>query len=121
MPPRRVCGSGTAYDGRASDGNTYTFGSSGLLFRSNKLMYDRQTRTLWNHMTGEPVLGELAASEVKLSLLLVVLVTRRGSVIFEGRSLRGALASGDPDGGRVAYWFGWFTFFLKTLVYGFPN
>jgi len=64
-----------AYDGRASNGATYTFGSSGFLFRSNKLMYDHQTRTLWNQLTGEPVLGELAATDVKLDLLPVVLTT----------------------------------------------
>ena len=70
-----LCGAGIAYDGRASNGATYTFGSSGFLFRSNKLMYDHQTRTLWNQLTGEPVLGELAATDVKLSLLPIVLTT----------------------------------------------
>ncbi|HEX6385661.1 MAG TPA: DUF3179 domain-containing protein [Anaerolineae bacterium] len=70
-----LCGAAIAYDGRASDGNTYTFGSSGFLFRSNKLMYDRQTRTLWNQLTGEPVLGKLVATDVKLSLLPVVLTS----------------------------------------------
>ena len=70
-----LCGAAIAYDGRASDGNTYTFGSSGFLFRSNKLMYDRQTRTLWNQLTGEPVLGELAGTGVTLDLLPVVLTT----------------------------------------------
>jgi len=70
-----LCGAAIAYDGRASDGETYTFGSSGFLFRSNKLMYDRQTRTLWNQLTGEPVLGELAATDVQLSLLPVVLTS----------------------------------------------
>ena len=61
-----LCGAAVAYDGRASDGNTYDFGSSGFLFRSNKLMYDRQTRTLWNQLTGEPVLGRLVGTDVKL-------------------------------------------------------
>jgi hypothetical protein len=70
-----LCGAGIAYDGRASNGDVYTFGSSGFLFRSNKLMYDRQTRTLWNQLTGEPVLGELVGSEVKLNLLPVVVTT----------------------------------------------
>jgi hypothetical protein len=70
-----LCGSAIAYDGRASDGNTYTFGSSGFLYRSNKLMYDRQTRTLWNQLTGEPVLGRLAATDVRLDLLPVVLTS----------------------------------------------
>ncbi|NIW49846.1 MAG: DUF3179 domain-containing protein, partial [Gammaproteobacteria bacterium] len=30
-----LCGAGIAFDGRAPDGNTYTFGSSGFLYRSN--------------------------------------------------------------------------------------
>ena len=74
-----LCGAAIAYDGRASDGRIYTFGSSGLLFRSNKLMYDRQTHTLWNQFTGKPVLGELAgggkAPPLTLKLLPVVLTT----------------------------------------------
>lgn len=70
-----LCGAGIAYDGRAPNAVSYTFGSSGFLFRSNKLMYDRQTRTLWNQLTGEPVLGKLAATDVKLNLLPVVLTT----------------------------------------------
>ncbi|MCL4267110.1 MAG: DUF3179 domain-containing protein [Anaerolineae bacterium] len=70
-----LCGAAVAYDGRASNGNTYTFGSSGLLYRSNKLMYDRQTGTLWNQLTGEPVLGTLAAEDVRLDILPVVLTT----------------------------------------------
>ena len=70
-----LCGAGIAYDGRASDGHTYTFGSSGFLVRSNKFMYDRQTRTLWNQLTGEPALGALAATDVRLNLLPVVLTS----------------------------------------------
>ncbi|MDK1079969.1 MAG: DUF3179 domain-containing protein [Anaerolineae bacterium] len=70
-----LCGAGIAFDGRASNGDTYTFGSSGFLFRSNKLMYDRQTRTLWNQITGEPVLGELVGTDLKLDLLPVVLTS----------------------------------------------
>jgi hypothetical protein len=70
-----LCGAGIAYDGRASNGETYTFGSSGFLYRSNKLMYDRQTRTLWNQLTGEPVLGKLVGSDVSLKLQPVVITT----------------------------------------------
>lgn len=54
-----LCGSAIAYDGRGPDGVTYTFSTSGLLYESNKLMYDRQTRTLWNQFTGLPVLGPM--------------------------------------------------------------
>jgi hypothetical protein len=73
-----LCGAGIAFDGRAPNGETYTFGSSGFLYRSNKLMYDHQTRTLWNQLTGEPVLGPLAGGEepaLQLELLPVVLTT----------------------------------------------
>jgi len=70
-----LCGAGIAFDGRASNGEVYTFGSSGFLFRSNKLMYDHQTRTLWNQITGEPVLGKLAGEDVRLELLPVVVTS----------------------------------------------
>jgi hypothetical protein len=76
-----LCGAAIAYDGRAPDGETYSFGTSGFLYRSNKLMYDRTTRTLWNQFTGEPVLGALvgkldpAGEPLRLDLLPVVLTT----------------------------------------------
>jgi hypothetical protein len=70
-----LCGAAIAYDGRGPDGNVYTFGSSGFLYRSNKLMYDRQTRSLWNQLTGEPVMGELVGEGLRLDLLPVVLTT----------------------------------------------
>ena len=43
-----------------------TFGTSGFLYQNNKLMYDRPTDTLWHSLTGEPVVGELAHSGVKV-------------------------------------------------------
>lgn len=69
-----LCGAGVLYSGQAG-GRTFTFGSSGLLYESNKLMYDRQTLTLWNQLTGEPVFGPLAASGLKLERLPVVVTT----------------------------------------------
>jgi hypothetical protein len=47
-------------------GRTFVFGSSGFLFRSNKLMYDQQTKSLWHHLRGEPVVGPLADSGITL-------------------------------------------------------
>jgi len=70
-----LCGAAILYDGRASDGRTYTFGSSGLLYRSNKLMYDRQTNTLWSQLTGEPVMGPLARKGIRLSVLPLTVTT----------------------------------------------
>jgi len=70
-----LCGSGVAYSARTPGGGAYSFGTSGLLYRSNKLMYDRQTFTLWSNLTGEPVVGRLAGSPVRLGMLPVSLTT----------------------------------------------
>lgn len=60
-----LCGAAILYDAHASDGRIYTFGSSGFLYRSNKLMYDRQTETLWSQLTGEPVFGPLVRKKLE--------------------------------------------------------
>ena len=44
-----------------------------MLYRSNKLMYDRTTESLWSSLTGEPVIGPLAESGIKLSLFPAVM------------------------------------------------
>jgi len=70
-----LCGAGILYDTTLSKGETYTFGSSGLLYRSNKLMYDHQTSTLWSHLHGEPVMGSLVGKGKKLRILPMTLTT----------------------------------------------
>lgn len=58
------------------DGEPTTFGTSGLLYRSNKLMYDRITNSLWSSLVGEPVIGELATrDDLKLDFFPVSLTT----------------------------------------------
>ena len=57
------------------NGEPTTFGTSGLLSRSNKIMYDRATNSLWQQFTGEPVVGPLADSGIKLSFFPVLLTT----------------------------------------------
>ena len=69
-----LCGSGILYDTDV-DGHTYTFRSSGLLYYSNKLMYDLTTGGLWNQFTGVPVTGSLVGSEVRLNIRPVTLTT----------------------------------------------
>ena len=46
-----------------------------MLYRSNKLMYDRATETLWHQFRGEPVVGPLAGSGIRLEILPNVLTT----------------------------------------------
>jgi hypothetical protein len=70
-----LCGSGVLYATRTPAGGAYTFGTSGLLYRSNKLMIDRQTLSLWNNLTGEPVMGPLAGSPLRLPVLPLVVTT----------------------------------------------
>ena len=57
------------------DGERVEFGTSGMLYRSNKLMYDRRTNTLWNQFTGVPAAGPLVGSGMRLELLPVVTTT----------------------------------------------
>ena len=84
-----LCGAGILYDVTIPD-LTYTdtdgnliesgetvleFSSTGMLMRSNKLMYDRNTNTVWNAFTGTPAFGDLATTGLELPLLPVVVTT----------------------------------------------
>lgn len=69
-----LCGAGILFSTRvAGRPRPFVFGSSGFLYRSNKLMFDRQTLTLWNQFTGQPVVGPLADSGIVLDRLPVVI------------------------------------------------
>lgn len=61
-----LCGTVIPYETEI-DGVVLELGTSGFLYRSNKLMYDRQTSSLWNTLTGEPVLGPLAGRGISLT------------------------------------------------------
>ena len=57
------------------NGQPTTFGTSGLLYRSNKVMYDRATRSLWRQFTGEPIIGPLATTGIRQPLFPSVVTT----------------------------------------------
>ncbi len=59
-----LCNSALAYD-RRIDGRVMEFGTSGLLWNSALLMYDRQTETLWSQFTGQGIVGELSGVELE--------------------------------------------------------
>ena len=44
----------------------FDFGTSGRLYNSALVMYDRQTESLWAHYTGQAVAGALTGSELEL-------------------------------------------------------
>ncbi len=58
-----LCNSGLVFD-RVVDGRTLDFGTSGKLYRSDLLMYDRQTHSLWAQMEGRAVVGERAGTRL---------------------------------------------------------
>ena len=57
------------------NGQVLQFGTSGWLYRSNKLMYDKGTDTLWRQFRGDPVIGKLVGSGINLEVLPVALTT----------------------------------------------
>lgn len=57
------------------EGLNHEIGTSGFLYRSNKLMYDKATQSLWNTIWGEPVVGPLVGKGIKLTYLSVVTTT----------------------------------------------
>lgn len=73
-----LCGSGILYETTVEGRDEpLVFGSSGLLYRSNKLMFDWATKSLWNQFTGEPVVGPLADSGIVLRTRPVVVTSWR--------------------------------------------
>ncbi|GIU89787.1 MAG: hypothetical protein KatS3mg010_0886 [Acidimicrobiia bacterium] len=58
-----LCNSAVAYDRRV-EGRVLEFGTSGLLWNSALVMYDRQTETLWSHFTGQGIVGVLTGVEL---------------------------------------------------------
>ena len=57
------------------NGKKYTLGTSGFLYRSNKLMYDQATQTLWSTTRGTPVIGPLVDQGIELEYEAVVTTT----------------------------------------------
>jgi hypothetical protein len=56
-----LCNSGVAFDRRVGD-RVLDFGTSGRLYASNLVMYDRQTESLWPQLTGEASVGVLTGA-----------------------------------------------------------
>jgi hypothetical protein len=59
-----LCGSGLAFD-RRQNGQVLDFGVSSLLHNSDLIMYDRQTESLWQQITGEAFAGESRGAQLK--------------------------------------------------------
>lgn len=69
-----LCGSMIVYKTVHNDTH-HELGTSGFLYRSNKLMYDHATESLWSTTRGEPVVGPLVGQGIKLLPHYVVTTT----------------------------------------------
>ncbi len=60
-----LCGSGIAFE-RVINGEAVEFGTSGKLYNSNLVMYDRKTETYWSQIDGRAIFGELTGMKLKM-------------------------------------------------------
>ncbi|MGH2722716.1 MAG: DUF3179 domain-containing protein [Actinomycetota bacterium] len=60
-----LCNTGVAFLRPIVDGELLDFGTSGRLFHSNLVMYDRQTGTYWSQATLEAIVGPLAGRRLE--------------------------------------------------------
>ncbi|MDH4112721.1 MAG: DUF3179 domain-containing protein [Actinomycetota bacterium] len=59
-----LCNTGIAFERPVIDGELLDFGTSGKLFNSNLVMYDRQTESYWAQATGQAIQGKLVPEEL---------------------------------------------------------
>ena len=69
-----LCGAVILYQTN-HNGTQHDLGTSGFLYRSNKLMYDKATQSLWNTTWGEPVIGPLVDQGIRLERSYLVTTT----------------------------------------------
>lgn len=60
-----LCNTAIGYH-RQLDDRIFDFGTSGRLYNSALVMYDRQTESLWAHYTGQAIAGALTGSQLEL-------------------------------------------------------
>jgi hypothetical protein len=60
-----LCNSAVVFD-RSLNGQEYEFGVSGMLRESDMVMFDRQTESLWQQITGEAIVGSLAGRKLTI-------------------------------------------------------
>jgi hypothetical protein len=97
-----LCNSAATYD-RRIDGAVTTFGTSGRLFASALVMYDRATESLWTHFDGRAVVGVLAGAQLEEYASPLLSWGDFRSEYPNGRVLDFEAAGFDRDYGRNPY------------------
>src|SRR5918995_966449 len=60
-----LCNTAFAFERPVVDGKVTTFGTSGKLYNSNLVMYDRATNSYWPQVLGQAVTGPLTGTELE--------------------------------------------------------
>jgi hypothetical protein len=93
-----LCNSGIAFDRRVratrdarelvhADNAVLDFGTSGRLYRSNLVMYDRQTKSLWVQFTGQSVAGPFIGTQLRKLPVQIVSWSQFAAAYPEGTVL----------------------------------
>jgi hypothetical protein len=97
-----LCNSAATYE-RTINGVETTFGTSGRLFASALVMYDRATETLWTHYNGEAVVGVLTGEQLKVHPSPLVSWDQFRSTYPTGKVLDWTQSGFSRDYGRNPY------------------
>lgn len=60
-----LCNAALVFDGARPDGSVLTFGVTGMLRKSDMIMYDRLTESWWQQFTGEAIFGALTGERLE--------------------------------------------------------
>jgi len=92
-----LCNTSLTFDRRV-DGEVLRLGVSGLLRNSDLVMWDSTTLSLWQQITGEAIVGELAGTKLEVIPTGIVSFEQFAADFPDGRSL-----SADSGFGRGTY------------------
>jgi hypothetical protein len=96
-----LCNSTVAFS-RSLGGRTLDFGATGVLRNSDLVMYDRQTFTWWQQLTGEGVVGQLTGRRLK-PLGSQILSWRRFRTLHPGGRVLSRETGFERDYGSTPY------------------
>jgi len=60
-----LCNTALVFERPEVQGQRLTFGTSGMLRKSDLVMYDRQTESWWQQFTGEAIVGDLTGTQLE--------------------------------------------------------
>jgi hypothetical protein len=82
-----LCNTAISFRRPVVDGTATSFGTSGRLYKSNLVMYDRATKSLWPQALGQAVTGELTGRQLERVATQIVAWTDFRAAFPDGRVL----------------------------------